>query len=278
MARPVRIEYPGAYYYITSKGLEGELVFKDAKDRQEFFIILSEVVARMQWEVYAYNLLVDSFQLFVKTPKANLSKGMRQINGVYTQRYNVKYEKKGNIFHGRFKAILVDEENYFQEVARQVVRTPIIIRKSRKLDKWKWGSYQATMGICESPEWLQTPRLLESFGKQKKRAQTAYDKYINGCDKDLDILDDVKGQILLGSDAFVTKWKKQLASGKIMDKARQRKAKKMKPLADFSKRYKNVKTAMVKAYETGNYTLAQIGDYFGVHYSTVSRTVKKAGF
>ena len=83
---------------------------------------------------------------------------------------------------------------------------------------------------------------------------------------------------MLGNDAFVAKWKKQLASGKIMEKARQRKAKKPKPLADYAKRYKDVKTAMVKAYETGNYTLAQIGDYFDVHYSTVSRTVKKAGF
>lgn len=278
MARPVRIEYPGAYYYLSAKGIEGEAVFKDVKDRQEFLTILSEVIARMQWEVYAYNLLADSFQLLVKTPKANLSKGMRQLNGVYTQRYNVKYGTAGNIFHGRFKAILLDKENYFQEVARQVVRTPIITRKARKLDKWKWGSYQATMGISESPEWLSTDLLLESFGKQKKRAQTAYDKYINACDKDLNILDNVRGQILLGSDAFVAKWKKQLATGKIMEKVRQRKAKKMKPLADYSKRYKDAKTAMVKAYETGNYTLAQIGDHFDVHYSTVSRTVKKAGF
>ncbi len=278
MARPVRIEFPGAYYYISSKGIEGESVFRDVKDRQQFLTILSEVISRMQWEVYAYNLLADSYQLFIKTPKANLSKGMRQLNGIYTQRYNVKYARNGNIFHGRFKAILIDAENYFQETARQVVRTPILARKTRKLDKWKWGSYQATMGLSETPEWLKTEVLLETFAKQKKRAEAAYDKYIQGSDKDLNILDNVQGQILLGSDAYVAKWKKQLASGKILEKARQRKAKKVKPLDDYSRRYKDIKTAMVKAYETGNYTLAQIGDYFGVHYSTVSRTVKKAGF
>jgi len=155
---------------------------------------------------------------------------------------------------------------------------PILKRKARKLDKWKWSSYQATMGIAEVPQWLNTADVLNHFGKQKKRAQTAFAKAITTMDKDFDIANNVQGQILLGSDVFVNKWKKQLATGKVMDKARQRKAKKVKPLSDFGKRFKNIKTAMVKACETGNYTLDQIGSHFGVHYSTVSRTVKKSGF
>ncbi len=277
MARPVRIEYSGAYYYISSKGVEGESVFRDAKDRQEFLQILQEVIARMQWEVFAYNLLPDSFQLFIKTHKPNLSKGMRQLNGIYTQRYNVKYEKQGSIFHGRFKAVLV-EEQLFADVAKHVLHMPVLKRKARKLDKWKWSSYQAAAGLAEGPEWLNSAELLSCFGKQKKRAQTALTKALERMDKDSDITTGVQGQILLGSDEFIAKWKKQLASGKIMDKARKRKGKKVKPLADFGKRFKNTKTAMVKAYETGNYTLDQIGSHFGVHYSTVSRTVKKAGF
>ncbi|MCU7939887.1 MAG: transposase family protein [gamma proteobacterium symbiont of Bathyaustriella thionipta] len=277
MARPVRIEYPGAFYYISSKGVEGEAVFNDVKDRQEFLQILQEVIGRMQWEVFAYNLLPDSFQLLIKTPKPNLSKGMRQLNGIYTQRYNVKYDKQGNIFHGRFKAVLVEEQSFI-DVAQHVLHMPILRRKARKLDKWKWCSYQATAGLAEGPEWLNTEAVLSHYGKQKKRAQTALIKAIAGMDKDFDITSSVQGQILLGSDSFVAKWKKQLASGKVMDKARQRKAKKVKPLSDFGKRFKDIKTAMVKAYETGNYTLDQIGTHFGVHYSTVSRTVKKSGF
>ncbi len=277
MARPVRIEYPGAYYYISSKGMDEKSIFKDVKDKQEFLQILQDVIGRMQWEVFAYNLMPDSFQLFIKTPKPNLSKGMRQLNGIYTQRYNVKYESQGNIFHGRFKAVLVEEQS-FADVARHVVHVPILKRKARKLDKWKWSSYQATIGASEAPEWLNTTAVLAHFGKQKKRAQTAFTKALAVTDKDFDIIQSVKGQILLGSDTFVAKWKKQLATGKVMDKARQRKAKKVKPLSDFGKRFKNIKTAMVKAYETGNYTLDQIGSHFGVHYSTVSRTVKKSGF
>lgn len=202
---------------------------------------------------------------------------MRQLNGIYTQRYNVKYEKQGNIFHGRFKAVLVEEQS-FVDVAQHVLHMPVLRHKARKLDKWKWSSYQATAGLIEGPEWLHSAEVLSHFGKQKKRAQTAFTKAMAGMDKDSDITSNVQGQILLGSDAFVAKWKKQLASGKVMDKARQRKAKKVKPLSDFGKRFKNIKTAMVRAYETGNYTLDQIGTHFGVHYSTVSRTVKKSGF
>ena len=277
MARPVRIEYSGAYYYISSKAAPGETVFKDTKDRQEFLNILQDVVKRMHWDVFAYNLMPDSYQLFIKTPKPNLSRGMRQLNGVYTQRYNAKYETTGNIFHGRFKAVLVEAKQAFEDVLKYVLLMPLLKRKARKLDKWKWSSYQATMGMTEAPQWLKVDDVLAQFGKQPKRARTALQKALENTDKDFDLTAQVKAQILLGSDAFVNKWKKQLATGKIMDRARQRKSKKVKPLTDFGKRFKNIRVAMVKAYETGNYTLDQIGSHFGVHYSTVSRTVKKAG-
>ncbi len=277
MARPVRIEYSGAYYFISSKAAPGDTVFKDTKDRQEFLSVLQDVVKRMHWEVFAYNLMPDSYQLFIKTPKPNLSRGMRQLNGVYTQRYNAKYETTGNIFHGRFKAILVEAKHSFEDVLKYVLLMPLLKRKARKLDKWKWSSYQATMGITEAPEWLKVDEVLSHFGKQPKRARAALQKALENTDKDFDLMAQVNAQILLGSDTFVNKWKKQLATGKIMDRARQRKSKKVKPLTDFGKRFKNIKVAMVKAYETGNYTLDQIGSHFGVHYSTVSRTVKKAG-
>lgn len=277
MARPVRIEYPGAYYLISSKSIAGESIFKGVKDRQEFFKILEKMIERMHWQVYAYNIFADSYQLLVMTPKTNLSKGMRQLNGIYTQRYNVKYQRLGNIFHGRFKAVLV-EEDYFLEAAKHVLHIPILKSKARKLEKWKWSSYPATMGLADKPDWLNSDDILAFYGKQTKRAQTGLKKDLDNLEKEFDIAQQVRAQILLGSDEFVNKWKKQLASGKVMEKARKRQAKKVKPLSDFAKRYKDKRTAMVKAYETGNYTLEQIGEHFQVHYSTVSRNVKNAGF
>jgi len=277
MARPVRIEYSGACYFISSKSTPGGSIFKGVKDREAFLSILQDVVGRMNWSVFAYNIMPDSFQLFIKTPKPNLSKGMRQLNGIYTQRFNAKHEIKGNVFHGRFKAVLIEEE-YFTDVVKHVLHVPILRRKTRSLAKWRWSSYQATTGLVESPDWLQSEWVLSHFSKQTKRAQTMLTKAIEKLDKDFNILDDVQGQILYGSDAFVEKWKKQLATGKVMEKARKRKAKKVKPLSYFEERSDNKKAAIVKAYKTGDYTLAQIGEYFDVHYSTVSRTVKKSGF
>jgi len=277
MSRPVRIEYPGAYYYISSQGAEGERVFRGVKDRREFLQILQSVIVRMKWQVFAYNLLPDSFQLFIKTPKANLSKGMRQLNGIYTQRYNSKYERVGHIFHGRFKAVLV-EDLLFTDVLLHVLHLPVLKRKVRRLEEWQWSSYQALMGLVEAPQWLESETVLGHFGKQKKRSQTALTKAIAALDKDYNINDSIRGQILLGSDSFVKKWQKQLATGKVMEKARRRQAKQVKPLSDYEKSCKNAKNAMIKAYKTGNYTLQEVGEYFDVHYSTVSRAVKQAGF
>ncbi len=164
MARPVRIEYSGAYYFISSKAAPSETVFKDTKDRQEFLTVLQDVIKRMHWEVFAYNLMPDSYKLFIKTPKPNLSRGMRQLNGVYTQRYNAKHETTGNIFHGRFKAILVEAKHSFEDVLKYVLLMPLLKRKARKLAKWKWSSYQATIGITEAPEWLKVDEVLSHFG------------------------------------------------------------------------------------------------------------------
>ncbi|MCU7834175.1 MAG: transposase [gamma proteobacterium symbiont of Taylorina sp.] len=276
MARPVRIEFSGAYYYISSKGIEGEPIFNSTKDRQEFITILEEVINRMHWEVYAYNLLSDSYQLFIKTSKANLSKGMRQLNGIYTQRYNARYNRTGNIFHGRFKAVLVEAEHSFEAVIQHVLSMPIQMQIVQNMKKWKWSSYRASIGMVDKPDWLKTTEVLSCFSKQKKRSQKILLKKINQYDKDFNLMKNIQGQILLGSNKFVHKWKKQLASGKVMDKARKRRTKKVKPLTSFSTQCNNTQKAIVKAYGTGNYTLKQIGDHFGVHYSTVSRTVKRA--
>ena len=276
MARPVRIEYPGASYYISSKGTEANPVFKGIKDRQEFLSILQTVSQRMHWAIYAYNLFSDSYQILIKTKEANLSKGMRQLNGIYTQRYNLKYQLNGNIFHGRFKAVLIEAEHSFEAVVQHILSLPLQQHKTRNIGKWKWSSYQASIGFIEPPCWLNTKELLKHFSKQKKRSQKILINKIGDYDKNYNLMTQVQGQILLGSEKFVNKWKKKLASGKVMDKARQRKEKPAKPLNAFAKRYKDPKIAMVNAYKTGNYTLGEVAENFDVHYSTVSRLVKKA--
>ena len=112
MSRPVRIEFPGAVYLVTSKGSDGQIVFGDSDDRGVFLNVLDNVVVRFGWLIHSYVLMDDHYHLVVEVPEANLSKGMRQLNGVYTQHVNRRHGQEGPIFHGRFKSILLEKKNY----------------------------------------------------------------------------------------------------------------------------------------------------------------------
>ena len=125
MARPLRIEYGGALYHVTSRGDRQELIYEDDEDRRAFLTVLGHVVERFGWVCYAYCLMGNHYHLVVETPKGNLSKGMRQLNGVFTQVSNRRHGKVGHVFQGRYKAILIDKNAYWLEVSRYVVLNPV---------------------------------------------------------------------------------------------------------------------------------------------------------
>ena len=108
MARPLRIEYEGAVYHVTSRGDRREEIYADDEDRRGFLEILGEVVAQMRWLCYAYCLMPNHYHLVIETPEGNLSRGMRQLNGIYTQWSNRRHGRAGHLFQGRYKAIVVD--------------------------------------------------------------------------------------------------------------------------------------------------------------------------
>jgi REP element-mobilizing transposase RayT len=147
MARPLRIEYSGAVYHITSRGNAREKIYIDDQDRENFLGVLGEVVRKYNWLCHAYCLMDNHYHLLVETPDANLSIGMRQLNGVYTQLYNRRHRRTGHIFQGRYKAILVDKDNYLLELSRYVVLNPVRARLAKLPEHWKWSSYGATAGV-----------------------------------------------------------------------------------------------------------------------------------
>jgi REP element-mobilizing transposase RayT len=116
MARPLRIEYEGAVYHVTSRGNERKPVFKDDGDREVFLDILHKVNKRYNFLCYAYCLMDNHYHLIIETPDGNLSKGMRQLNGVYTQAFNKRHHRVGHIFQGRYKAVLIQKESHLLEV------------------------------------------------------------------------------------------------------------------------------------------------------------------
>lgn len=125
MARPLRAEYPGAIYHITSRGNARQPIFEDDEDRKAFQVLLESLVSRYNWLCHAYCLMDNHYHLLVETPDGNLSEGMRQLNGIYTQSFNGRHGRVGHVFQGRFKAILVGRENYLLELCRYVVLNPI---------------------------------------------------------------------------------------------------------------------------------------------------------
>ena len=151
MSRPLRIEYPGAVYHITSRGNEKKPVFKDDQDRDNFLKTLQHVNKRYNWICHAYCLMTNHFHLLIETPDGNLSLGMRQLNGVYTQLFNKWHGRVGHLFQGRYKAILIQKDSHLLEVCRYVVLNPVRAKMVEKPEEWKWSSYLATAGKIKAP-------------------------------------------------------------------------------------------------------------------------------
>lgn len=277
MSRPLRIQFAGALYHVTARGNERKTIYNDEDDFAIFMAILSEVCERFNWVIHSYCLMTNHYHLLVETPDANLAKGMRQLNGVYTQKFNRKHKRVGHLFQGRYKSILVDKDSYLLELCRYIVLNPVRAKGLvNSPDEWLWSSYHETIGQRVSPPWLATDGLLLFFSKYKKVAVNKYIEFV-AQGRGVNIWQNLKNQIFIGSDAFVEYHlnnAKHDVDQMLCEVPKKQKRIKVKSLDFFKKKYKNdSKLAMAKAYLDGQYTMNEIAIAFGVHYSTVSRAV-----
>lgn len=281
MARPLRIEYEGAVYHITSRGNAGQKIFHDHADRQVFLDLLLSIVERFNWRCHAYCLMGNHYHLVIETPEGNLSRGMRQLNGVYTQRFNRSHGTGGHLFQGRYKAILVEKDSYLLAVCRYVVLNPVRAGLVRGPGQWKWSSYRATVGRAASPRFLSVDWLLSQFGKNRAEARAEYRWFVSAGKAKDPPWKKLKGQILLGSADFVEKLEATLKRReRVLEIPRvQRYAARppLEALLVFGKT--GARTARDKAiqeaYAKYGYTLREIAEHLGVHYSTVSRALRR---
>lgn len=275
MARPLRIEFAGALYHVTSRGDGQEDIYLDDNDREIFLEVLVDVQHRLNWTIHAYCLMSNHYHLLIETPDSNLSKGMRHLNGVYTQRFNRSHKRAGHVFQGRYKAILVQKDNYLLELSRYIVLNPVRARMVRSAKDWPWSSYRSTAGITVTQPWLTTDWILSTFSKQKQEAMRQYSVFVSEGRNQPKPWEELKSQIYLGDENFVDEMQcKILPESDLSEIPSSQKRQLAKPLSYYDKRYVDRDTAILKAYESGGYSMKDIGGYYNLHYSRVSRIVK----
>ena len=275
MARPLRIELSGGLYHVTSRGDRREDIYLDDDDRLAWLTLLGEVCKRFNWVCHAYCLMTNHYHIVVETPEGNLSQGMRQLNGVYTQHINRRHRRVGHVFQGRYKAILVEKEAYLLELARYVVLNPVRAGMVKAAEDWPWSSHRAMTAEVPAPDWLQRDWLLGQFGMQRKRAIEKYIDFVRAGQGLPSIWERLQNQIYLGSEVFVSRMQQNvMADEALKEIPRVQRRPVAKPLAFYERHAKARAEAMALAYLSGDYSMRAVAEHFGVHYSTVSRAVR----
>jgi REP element-mobilizing transposase RayT len=280
MARPLRIEFPGAVYHVTSRGNERKAIFRDDQDRKILLDTLAEVTLRYNWLCHAYCLMDNHYHLLIDTPDGNLSIGMRQLNGIYTQRFNKRHDRVGHLFQGRFKAVLVQKDSHLLEACRYVVLNPIRAKKVQKPREWIWSSYGATAGRTKPYPCLVTDWVLSQFGCERKTAEAGYRRFVRDGIGAESIWNSMRAQSVLGEDEFIeslsdyVKGRRQIPeiskSQRFMDKPRLGDIFRPEVLGDRQKRDKTIGKAV---FEHG-YTQREVADYLRIHFTSVSRILR----
>ncbi len=281
MARPLRIEFPGAIYHVTSRGNERKPVFLDDNDRVIFLEILTRCCNLFNWLCHAYCLMGNHYHIVIETSDGTLSKGMRHLNGVYTQKFNWIHHRVGHIFQGRFKAILIEKETHLLEACRYVVLNPVRAKMINKPEEWLWSSYTGTAGLATPATFLATGWVLQQFGEKPKDAERRYRDFVKDGIDGVSIWDGVRSQILLGDDGFVdefsdvTKGIEALTEVPKSQRFLNRPALEQLFTNEIVKDKKFRDCLVVEAVEIYGYDQKKVADHLQLHYSTVSRILAK---
>lgn len=279
MSRPLRLEFSGALYHVTSRGNARQDIYRSDADRQQFLKVLSEVIARFNWLCHGYCLMTNHYHLLIETIDPNLSLGMRQLNGQYTQRFNRTHSRVGHVFQGRYKSILVEKDAHLLELCRYIVLNPVAAGMVEKPEQWPWSSYCATAlsgqsdGVV-SPEWV-----LGQFSQELEQARQQYLQFV--ADKQLpgeNPWEQLKGPFL-GGEKFLAKMQVLLEEKtEVKEIPRQQRYAGRPALAAIFSGNRDKKQrdmCICQACLSYGYTLKEIADYLSIHYTTVSKILNK---
>jgi REP element-mobilizing transposase RayT len=205
MSRPLRLEFPGALWHATSRGVEQRTIFLDDADREYFLRVLEKVIDRYRWQLHAYVLMSNHYHLLLTTPEPTLSRGMQQLGGEYAEHFNEVHTRVGHLFQGRFKSHLVDSETYLLEVSRYIVLNPVRAGMVETAGDWRWSSYAATAGLRLPQRWLVVEAILDRLHPQNRSTAAEWyrDFVAAGVSQSSSPWEKLVAQAFLGSEKFL---------------------------------------------------------------------------
>jgi REP element-mobilizing transposase RayT len=268
MSRPLRLSFPNAVYHLTGRGNERRAIFRSDQDRRDFLDVLADVVDHYGWICHGYCLMNNHYHLLVETPRANLSEGMRQLNGVYTQSFNRRYKRVGHLFQGRFKAILIQKERHLLELSRYVAQNPVRVKACRSVADYPWSHFRAAAGLAVAPTWLTVGWIQSAAKSSGPGSRGGYRAFAE--EPAVRPWDALQGQVLLGDDDFVHLMRDMIrdASDEVPWSQKRLGRPPLKELLSGD-------NAVHTAHREHGYTLKEIARELGVHYTTVSRWVNQ---
>ena len=288
MARPLRLEFPGAIYHVTSRGDRREAIYKHDADRTDFLRILEKSLGRFNAQVLAYCLMGNHYHLVLHTRSANLSRLMRQINGVYTQSFNKRHAVVGHLFQGRFKAILVDRDSYLLALCRYVERNPVAAGLVDMPGDCAWSSYRAHVLLADAPDWLDSNGLHGYLlgrspvtpADRNRAAQLYAASVADNAVADAALwLNGLRQQVFLGDQEFVDRMLQRApANAARPDGVPKNQTRRLPRAANPPTTAPNSSTAqraaaMRAAYVDEGWTMTQIAQVNGLSVSRVSRLI-----
>ena len=297
MSRPLRIEYPGAWYHVMNRGRGGDPVFTDKGDYQKFVELLKETTETWHLRVSAFCLMPNHYHLLVQTPDGNLSRCMRHIDGVYTQRFNRVHQCDGPLFRGRYKSILLDADSYLLELVRYIHRNPVRAGLTQRLEDYGWSSHRGYLSRTQRWNWLHKEYVLSMFSENKAERVRRYGRFVAMADKEelSKVYEGKKWPSVLGPEGFVNTIKEEFFSRKIDDEVPE--SRQLAPDPDWIKKtvcefYGIDKTDLIRSRrgvfnEPRNVaiylsrrlrgdSLREIGDRFGINkYNSVSSVIER---
>ena len=296
MGRAWRIEFEGALYHVMSRGNEGRDIFYDNDDRHMFLDVVEQTAERFEVDVFAYVLMHNHYHLLIRTKRANLSKAMQWLGVTYTRRLNDKHSRSGHLFQGRFKSIVVQNDDYLMQLSCYIHRNALRAGVVKRLAGYRWSSYRAYAYGKQTPQWLSTEFILSQFN-DSDRHKSYRQKVQRYAKEESRLWENLRHGMILGSNKFEEKIRRSYMPQAVHPELPQQKSLSRQinvaPLVDKAAKVLNCdlnrlqRASRISAqdkdnrdlliyvlWKTGTMTNEKIGSLFSVTYSSVSHSVK----